>query len=88
MNLCSPALEVVGDEVKFVEERLKVANIAKNAVFAHVVILESFYQAEFMSDHRNFFCKRTAQSRSREFANALSSSPKSGFFDFGMRPDP
>ena len=35
MNLCSPALEVVGDDVKFVEERLKVANIAKNAVFAH-----------------------------------------------------
>ena len=35
MNLCSPALEVVGDEVNFVKERLKVANIAKNAVFAH-----------------------------------------------------
>jgi len=53
-----------------------------------MVILESFYQAEFMSDHRNFFFKRTAKSRSRELANALSSSPKSDFFDFGMRPDP
>jgi len=62
--------------------------LRKTLFLLMMVILESFYQAEFMSDHRNFFFKRTAQSRSRECANALSSSPKSEFFDFGMRPDP